>query len=155
MPAAIATIPPVRARVMELIFETLRQYTRVSLREKAGPEVEVPAEWGGEYYPSYIPEGYKFDEVLGGTLVRSVYYQSLHGDLLLFSEYGDTSSTRLDTENADVQFVMIHGNPGMLVEKNGRSTVTWSENDQYFVLSADNMSGDSVMIIADSIVRIK
>ena len=65
MPAAIATIPPVRARVMELIFETLRQYTRVSLREKAGPEVEVPAEWGGEYYPSYIPEGYKFDEVLG------------------------------------------------------------------------------------------
>ena len=117
--------------------------------------MEVPAEWGGEYYPSYIPEGYEFDEVIGGTLVRNVYYQSLHGDLLLFSEYGDTSSTRLDTENADVKFVMINGNPGMLVEKNGRSTVTWSENDRYFVLSADNMSGDSVMIIADSIVRIK
>ena len=155
MPAAIATIPPVRARVMELIFETLRQYTRVSLREKAGTGVEVPAEWGGEYYPSYIPEGYEFDEVLGGTHVRNVYYLSNKGHKLRFSEYGEGTSTRLDTENAVVKFFMINGNPGMLVEKNGRSTVTWSENDRYFVLSADNMSGDSVMIIADSIVRIK
>ena len=155
MPAAIATIPPVRARVMELIFETLRQYTRVSLREKAGQEVEVPAEWGGEYYPSYIPEGYEFDEVLGGTHVRNVYYLSNKGDKLRFSEYGEGTSTRLDTENADVKFVMINGNPGMLVEKNGRIILTWSEYDFFFVIIADDMPSDSVMNIANSVVRIK
>ena len=155
MPAAIATIPPVRARVMELIFETLRQYTRVSLQEKQGADVEVPAEWGGEYYPSYIPEGYEFDEVIGGTLVRNVYYLSNDGKKLRFSEYGEGSSTRLDTENADVKFVMINGKPGMLVEKNGRIILTWSEYDYFFVIIADDMPSDSVMNIANSVVRIK
>lgn len=154
MPAAIATIAPVRARVMELIFEIERQYTRVSLQEKQGAGVEVPAEWGGEYYPSYIPEGYVFDEVIGGTLVRNVYYLSNDGKKLRFSEYGDASSTRLDTENADVQFVMINGNSGLLAVKNGGIILTWSEYDIYFVITVDDIPSDSVMEIANSVVRI-
>ena len=155
MPAAIATVQPVRARVMELIFEIEREYTRVSLQEKAGAGVEVPAEWGGEYYPSYIPDGYVFDKIIGGLPVQNVYYQLSDGKKLRFSEYDDTSSSRIDTEESDMKFILVNGNPGLLVEKNGRSMVAWSEKDRHFIISAEGLTGESIEEIANSVVRIK
>ena len=154
MPAAIATIPPVRARVMELIFETLRQYTRVSLREKAGQEVEVPSEWGGEYYPSYIPEGYEVDEVVDLSGIQDILFISQDGGRFSFSELGADSGSNIDTENASIKYIMIKGNPGLLAVKEGRSVVSWAEFDRYFVVSG-NLSGEAAIQIADSVVRIK
>lgn len=154
MPAAIATVQPVRARVMELIFEIERQYTRVSLQEKPGSGVEVPAEWGGEYYPSYIPEGYEVDEVVDLLGIQDILFISQVGGRFSFSELGADSGSNIDTENASIKYIMIKGNPGLLAVKEGKSVVSWADFDRYFVVSG-NLSGEEAMQIADSVVRIK
>lgn len=154
MPVAIATVQPVRARVMELIFEIEREYTRVSLREKAEEGVEVPAEWGGEYYPSYIPEGYVFDEAVNVSGIQDILFISQDGGRFSFSELGADSGSNIDTENANIKYIMIKGNPGLLAVKEGRSLVSWAEFDRYFVVSG-NLSGEETMQIADSVTRIK
>ena len=156
MPAAIATVQPVRARVMELIFEIEREYTRVSLRERPGAGVEVPAEWGGEYYPSYIPEGYEVDEVVNMTGNKYVLYtsQKEREERFRFSEMGEDSVSGIDTENARIKYIVVNGNPGLIAEKDERTVVSWAEFDRYFVVSG-NLSGEAAIQIADSVVRIK
>lgn len=155
MPVAIATVPPVRARVMELMFEIERQYTRVALREKAGGAAEAPEGWQGLYYPGFVPQGYSLIDIVGGQPAQNAGYQNSHGDWLYFSEMKDSTSIRLDTENAEKKFILIGGKPGMLVKKDSRSMVTWSENDRYFLIIADDMSAETVLEMAESVVRIK
>ncbi len=58
---AIATSHTIRAQVMEMLVQIEEQYTALSLVEDTNasfeiPSDEIPSEWGGEYYPAYIPE---------------------------------------------------------------------------------------------------
>lgn len=155
MPVAIAAVPPVRARVMELMFEMEREYTRVTLREKAGGAAEVPEGWTGLYYPSFVPQGYEAEEVRSASAMHDALYLREDGSRLFFTELGSFVSSRVDTENAQTSFVMVAGRPGMLIVKEGRISVVWSENDRYFSIFADNLSSETVMEMAESVVRIK
>lgn len=55
---AIAAVGTVRARVLEFLMRTTPKYTELSLLENEALAFEVPADWEGKYFPSYVPEGY-------------------------------------------------------------------------------------------------
>lgn len=155
MPVAIATVPPVRARVMELMFEIERQYTRVALREKACGAAEVPEGWQGLYYPGFVPQGYYVNEEIGAGGIYDTVYRNEENHSIRFSEYSSSASTRLDTEDAQTRFITIGGRPGLLIIKERAGMVAWSENDRYFVITADELPAETLLEMAESVVRIK
>ena len=53
---AIATSHTLRVQVMQLLVNIEEEYTELKLQEDPAASFEIPAEWCGENYPSFIPD---------------------------------------------------------------------------------------------------
>lgn len=142
---AIAAVPSVRKSVLHFIMRIEERYTSLEFAGN-GIETEVPKEWRGRYYLSYIPDGFVYESTDG----FEVSYVDSHGNMLLFAEYGTESSVNIDTENAKVQFVDIQGHSVLLSEKNGWVTLAWAVSDCFFILDFQG-DVDEAMRIAENV----
>ena len=150
--AAFAVSSSVRYRVMELLIHVTDEYTTFGLGEV--DNIEIPAEWFGQYYPSYIPEDYEIDEFYGNEEAPGVIFADSSGNQLDFAEHDEMSTLVIDTENAVVTYTTVHDLEAMVVEKGRWVAVVWAENDRYFCLTA-NTDADTVLQVARSVIKIK
>lgn len=150
--AAFAVSPSVRYRVMELLIHVTDEYTTFGLGEVES--IEIPAEWLGHYYPSYIPEDFEISEFFGNKAAPGVTFADPNGNEMDFSELSEMSTLVLDTENAVVTYPTVHDLPAMVVEKGRWVAVVWAEFDRYFCLMA-NTDADTALQVARSVIKIK
>lgn len=78
--AAFAASDAFRVQVYALFAQDYGEFT--AIRAQAVPEkaFDVPTEWGGDYYPAYIPEGFEIVEVYNGLDIEFfVQYQNAEG----------------------------------------------------------------------------
>ena len=148
---AIASSSYVRHMLMELFIQIDDEYTQHSLVEKAGSEFDVPADWAGRFYPSYIPEGYSFVEVVNGLGMNVVHYADALGSELDFSERDASVITRIDTEDIDAVRTTIHGAEGAYTYRDGITNITWSANNAYFVINISD-APEVALKIAESVI---
>ena len=84
-----------------------------------------------------------------------IVYQNDKGEQISFTSASGTSVTQVDTENADnIETIDISGSKGLLVEKEGLTTVIWSAGNHYFVLMSQ-LSKEETIKIAKSVVKEK
>ena len=151
----VASSDTLRAAVFELVFTRQATHTEIQLVENTQKAFEVPAEWKGRYYPSFIPEGYKMvkiDSEDGTTSTISLINKD--GHLMHFSENTLDTYTNIDTENANVKNVLIRGYKSLMSIKNGRVILVWSADERYFIL---NIAGDenAAIQVAESLRLIR
>jgi hypothetical protein len=155
--AAIAGVPSVRVRVLELLVNIEDEYTELSLQENPNASFDVPAEWSGSYYPSKIPEGFVISQILNmvqdSTIVLSL--ESDKATRITFSELGEDAYTNLDTEDAVVSSKMVNGSPALFVVKGDTISVSWAMDNLYFILICEGLQKKDVLPLANSVVRIK
>ena len=149
-PLAIANVSVVRFKVMELLINIEERYTEISLVENQETSFDVPTEWKGSYFPSYIPEEYRLDSI--NPCFNRVRFKNAKGEYLMFEEY-TVEEINLDTENAILSNESIHGNDALVVEKNDY-TVVWSDDNYYFIISSDE-SKEIALEVSRSIRRVK
>lgn len=78
------------------------------------------ASYEGQYVPTYIPEGYKVDEVSNRDTVKSITLLKGKDKFIMFSEQSSDVGLNVDTENAEsVEEIEINGMQGMKVLKGG------------------------------------
>lgn len=106
-------------------------------------ETEEPAEeyefvdpenynFEGAYAPTYIPEGYIFDEKQELT-TRAIITYSNGNSYFTITQSNKTASLHMDTEDADsISEVMINNSQGILVEKDGFSSLAWNVDENFF-----------------------
>ena len=147
--SAMATVHMVQIGLLKLDVQTYPERTSYGLvpSEKT---VEVPAEWQGDFYPAYIPEGFEFD----CCRLNNVIYLDKDGRCLDFSEETYGSITNLDTENANLSSVFINGAEATLIEKDGWTAVVWSANNRLFIVDIDGGKDDALRVAA-SVILIK
>lgn len=150
--AAFAVSPSVRYRVMELLIHVTDEYTTFGLGEV--DSIEIPSEWLGHYYPSYIPENFEIDKVYGNKAAPGVIFADPDGNEIDFAELDEMTTLVVDTENAVVTYPTVHDLPAMVVEKGRWVAVVWAENDRYFCLMA-NTDADTALQVARSVIKIK
>ena len=101
---AIATSHTIRVQVMKLLIHIDEQCTELRFVEDTEASFEIPTEWKGEYYPSYIPEGLTVNTVypwLGDSSVEFINKET--GNLqIAYSEYNTSTETNIDTEDTVV-----------------------------------------------------
>jgi len=119
---AFALNPEFRAGTLNLLLEVTEQYTLLRIGEKNGPSGGATAAGGDRFLFDYrlpeVPEGFTVDQEESGHYIAWIRYINDDGATILFDVYKTNSGTRtIDTENAQVENILIHGYDGMVVEK--------------------------------------
>lgn len=154
---AIATSHTLRVQVMQLLVNIEEEYTELKLQENPAASFDIPAEWGGENYPSFIPDSLVAGMVFSYPDNNSVELIDKRTGAVKgqFSEYGADTEANIDTEDAVQESVMIGLNNGFLVKKETRVSLYWGDGRKYFVLTISDHDESTVIRIAESVVRIK
>lgn len=150
---AFAASETVRVYLLHWIVQTTDEYTKLSLAPSETDYVNIPDEWEGSYYPTYIPEGLKQKSATPYSIDYS------HGDSLLpafvFAEFDEGSVVQVDTEGAKIKQIMIHGQLGYISIKGSTIYVYWKEGTRYFVLTFRDISEQMALKVAESVTQIR
>lgn len=149
-PIAIAKVDFIRVRVLQLLIDVQEEYTELSLVEDEAASFDVPMNWRGAYYPSYIPEGYELSDL--DPLVNDVVYTNSKGERIVFSECDQATETNIDSEDAVLSYDAVNGATALILEKNG-TMISWSDGIKYFIVLTDIPKEESLKI-ANSVRRI-
>ena len=146
---AIATVRPVRLRILDFIAKIEENYSEISLFNDIDNAV-VPSEWKGKYYPSYIPAEFAFSHVEDS--LNMVYYTTDNDLILGFCEFSDNdySNFNIDENAFDIN---INGCSGIAVTDDEGTTITWCI-DNYYLYLYFNGNLDEATRIAESVQRI-
>lgn len=144
---AVATVQSVCINMLNFIDEIEDRYTKLYLQE-SGAIVDVPEDWEGLYYMTYIPEGFELLE----WSEKEVIYTDENENILGFCEYEYGATCNLDTENAEITYESLQGRSAMVVEKEGVVAVTWSEGSHFFVLDLMGEKEEALRIAGSVLV---
>lgn len=133
---AIATVRPVRLRILNYIAQIEENYSEISLANDIDYAI-VPSEWKGKYFPSYIPESFKFSYIDGFYSI--VCYTSKDDRVLQFSEYAETDYSSINIGEENAFDITINDTPGVAMSNGKYTTITWCVDDTYLYL---HFSGD-------------
>lgn len=154
---AIATSHTIRVQVMKMLVQIDEQYTSLSLVEDTDASFDIPAEWTGEYYPSYIPEGFIANVVISfpGNHMVEFFSDESATMRIVFSEYGDSTMANIDTENATIEAITIGNGRGFIVSKDSHIYIYWDNGRAFFVLQTNGIVEGEAVQIAQSVMRVK
>lgn len=149
---AIATVRPVRLRILDFIAQIEENYSAVGITYNDNDNIIVPKEWKGEYYPYYIPAEYEFSYV--DELFNIAYYAASDDCILQFSEYEDTIYTNVDIDEGNTFEITINGNAGIAMTDENSTTITWCVDGTYLYIY---FSGDleTAKLIANNVKLIR
>lgn len=128
---AVATVRPVRLRILDFIAKIEENYSEISLFNDIDNAV-VPSEWKGKYYPSYIPDSFELSHVDG--LLDIVYYTSASGQVLQFSEYEDNIYTNINIDKESSFDITINVSSGLAMSDGEGTKITWCIDNTYLYL---------------------
>lgn len=153
---AIATSHTVRVHVMKLLYQMEEEYTAISIVEDEEASFDVPAEWQGTSYMSFIPDEYELYQIISYSDYNRAEYgvAGTNKVTLKFSEFGMNIESNVDTENAKISQVDINGYTGILAIKENDCSVFWCDGRQYYLLSVRNSSSDELLTIAKGVEKI-
>lgn len=149
---AIATVRPVRLRILDFIAQIEENYSTVSIIHNENDEIYVPEGWGGEYYPLYVPEEFSLARV--DNFFNMVHYTTTDNRVLEFCESPDTEYRNNSIINIDYFDVEIGGCKGIASVTDNQVTIVWSIDDSYFTLYFIGDLNEAVRI-AENVQRIK
>ena len=147
--AAVASVRSVRVSVLNFIMGIEEAYTELGV---GGEMRDVPSEWQGECYPTYIPEGFTLDYV--DPIFAEAQYANSSGQRIIFKEYELSEYVNFDTEDSSVLTIAIQGAEALISEKDGRVSIIWATDDRYLLLRCDTPRETAIQI-AESVTNVK
>ena len=159
-PIAIASSPVLRSRVMRLLIQVDEEQGRAIFEFAADPDAafDVPEGWLGEYFPSYIPEGFSYWHY--DPIVMSIEYRgSGENQHIFFGEYDENSTGFSGIDGATISYINIHGNNAMMLEGNMDGgiymvSITWANDSKWFFVDTYEVDKDVAVRIAESVRKI-
>lgn len=149
-PIAIAKVEFIRVKVLQLLMNEQEEYTELSLVEDEDASFDVPGDWRGEYYLSYIPEGYALSYV--DPVYDEVIYNYDDTTSIDFHECSIGDVANVDSEDANMSYDFVNGDVALVIEKDD-TVVTWSNGEKYFIIKT-YLSKEETLKIAESLRRI-
>ena len=161
-PIALANSATFRSKVMQLIMELDEEKGEAyfSLVQDEDASFDVPEGWRGNYFPSYIPDGftiYDWDPDFGAAFIE---YRNGSANQLFFSEYSNGAGVVTGTDNAEMKEIDINGNPAYLIDgiasdgKTHTVNIFWQNETNWFGVVTYGLSTDEALQVARSVRRI-
>lgn len=153
----IATNSTVQVKMMRLVGKTYTQYTAFKVEEDPEASFEVPVEWHGDNYLSWVPDDLQIDRIVSSPVENFVEYRDKNTNnlALYFFEMHITSQYHIDTENAEVTNLKINGYDAVLSSKKKRHTITWFDGKHIFEVVTKNRTKEETIKIAENVKPIR
>lgn len=153
---AFASSASFRVQVYTMLAQDYGEYTAISMKATPEDAFDVPEEWGGDYYPSYIPDGFEMTDIENAfNRIFSVEYRNSENIRLDFDDSPLTMEMNIDTENAFVYDIDIHGEQALVAVKPEHVIIVWSEYNRIFTVSLDGEDEETALQVAKSVKRIQ
>ncbi len=147
-----------RIQVLNLILSLEEKYTLIKLDDNGNENIiadNLYVNWHNAYVPTYIPQGYNIYNLTNTLDFKTIDYINNEDDVINFCELNASMENTLDTENASlIKNVDINGNEGLLVVKDDKVSIAWSDNIKIFVIHTQ-LSIEETEKIAESVTYIK
>lgn len=157
VPIAVANVSSFRSQVMQLLIgiDQARGVADIRIAPN-GEQFDVPADWDGKFYPSYIPAGMQLIEVDCFESCCAAEYANGTGQRLIFHEYAKDATASIGTEFANISVEMINGQEAWIAESEELKTVymTWSMDGYFLFLRSDGLGRVETMRAAESVKKI-
>ena len=147
--AAFAASETVRVNTMNLIVKVFDDKTVFEFGQEptANPAPQFGAGW--------MPDGYDLVDQYSDNIVTWFYYQNSDTNSIWISySLGDGTSISVDTENAETEYVEIHGTKVLLISKDGSLQLIWTiENPAAFIqIIGEGTNREDILHIADQMI---
>lgn len=168
---AFAASPELRAKTLDLLIEVSDTFSTLTLggtqttpdqSDSSGSSIETEDLLYGYHIPE-VPEGFTVDYQGGGQNSGYIQYINEEGATISFhisKTYG--GEFIVDTENAMVQNITIHGYEGLLIEKQyefednviiDSVMVVWGDTEQsnFIVVDGGNVDKQTILELAEGV----
>ena len=108
----------------------------------------MPSGWQGDYYPTYIPDGYEVSYI--GRYSATVEFSNTEGNVLTFNECSESDQFNIDSENALMSYELINGQQVFVIDRTTSATVAWSNGSKLFIVTG-HISTEELLKIAESV----
>lgn len=161
-PVALANSETFRAKVMQLIMELDEEKgeAHFAFVEKENADFFVPEGWRGNYFPSYIPDGFTIYDYDPAFPMPFIELRNEADNQLFFDELNENSTMMAGTENSTIRNVSINGSTAVLIEGPGADgvtwavTVTWQNDTNWFCVTTFGLPTEEALQVARSVKRI-
>lgn len=163
-PFAIANVESIRSAVMKMLIriDWEKGEMQMNLVEDDSAAFDVPAQWPGEYFPSYLPQGFEmtWKSYAGGNLC--IEYTSESGmQVISFSEMDAKTTQVSGIEGAIVSYIDINGHEAVMIETEHPENeadyfigITWDHEEKWFSVNTSGISKEKTIQIAQSVKKI-
>lgn len=132
-----------RIKLFNIVTEVTEKYTKVSIGDTE-TSIEPQIEWELYFAPEYIPEGYKHSKSEKFGEIKIIFYTDAIDKEIQFSQTPVNPEYQIDTEEAIVTDVAVHGEKGILVEKEGLLTLIWTADEKTFHIIGEIEKGEII-----------
>lgn len=158
----LANSAALRSKVMQLLmeFNDEKGETYFSFTEDESAAFDVPDRWCGDYFPSYIPEGftiYDYDPDFGAPFIE---YRNKAQNQIYFDEMDENTDLLAGTDNSVISMISINGYPGCPIEGpaidgvTGAVTIVWQNDVKWFSVTTFGVSTEEALRVARSVRQI-
>lgn len=156
-PIAVANVASIRSQVMQLLIsiDQVRGVADIQLMDSS-ERFDVPAEWTGEYYLSYIPEGMQLSEVNSHEELCTTHYTSDAGQYLYFYEGTSNTTSTIGIEYTTISYETLNGQTVWIAESEEFNVihVVWSLDAQWFMLHSNGLDREETLRVAEGVKKI-
>ena len=160
VPVVLASSAEFRSRVIELLMSVDRENEVVHFDFVENPDAAfaVPGAWNGDYFISWVPEG--FEETWCSQFANSVSYSDADGHRFGFSENDEGVALDTGLEEQTVGHTDINGAAGHILSGTSSdgavhtNTIVWTRDEKWFELVCYNMPMEDSLRIAESVRKI-
>jgi len=139
---SVLTVEAVRIKVLNFFINVQQEYTEIGLKEKSGEEnleeedmisKNVPSNWKNTYAPLDIPAGYSINNSVNEDNFKTIEYANGRNEMIIYQQFDEQVISNIDTEKADsIKEITVQGQKGLLINKDGKRTITWSNDTKVF-----------------------
>jgi hypothetical protein len=160
-------VEAVRVKILNFFVNFQEEYTEIRLKEKSGEQnfgeediigKNIPSNWKNAYAPLEIPAGYSINNSVNDGNFKTIEYANGRNEMIIYQQFDEQVVSNIDTEKADsIKEITVQGHKGLLVNKDGKRTITWSNDAKVFLIitKASNLQEEDIIKMAESVTLIK
>jgi len=131
------TVDAFRVKILNLITKDREEYTEFEFIDDGDNIVDIVNEHNLRYYPTYIPQGYQFDDFAKTETTYRFKFLKDDRPIFIVVQIGE-SSFRYDNDDMTVVNIDINGVTGKLIEKDFESTIMVEIEEYIIEISGEN-----------------
>lgn len=133
--ALTVSVEAFRIKLFNMIIDINNRYSEFTFEAEDSCTNDTVGEDLNGYYPSYIPEGYKIDELEEYDFNQKIKFKTEDNKYLYFNQKKLETAYQVDTENAKVSTIYINEEKAILSIKNEYSIIVWANGEYTFSIN--------------------